>query len=392
MKYLFSLLFLFPFLVYGQSIHFIDKTPLEAITLAKSTGKYVFVDFGATWCRPCLMLEQGTFKDDSVASFFNRHFVSVHIDADKQAEWVKYYKVPTYPHLLIMNEKGESLWAYTSYVDAAFLLRNAKLAIGYFEEKYLYEKNPKNAAVLRRYLETFPRHSDYKDTLQHIVQRFLVQFQAKEWLQSPQWELIQDYITTIELPEYQYLLNHASGFSATEQQKLEPYIYEHLLNYKNTILKKPDEIQWQDYKNYYLTALQQFKTIKYPKEYYLLQMDLTFYAVQKDETAYLTVAKEFLNLNGVKEAKAYADVAMEVIQNFRPLSPLWVNAEEWAKKAVELDGFSMYPNYVYAYVKMRRGDLSNALKLAEKANSVALDASEKQQVAELITKINQKIK
>lgn len=387
MKYIFPLFLLIPSFLWAQGIQFVEKTPLAAVSAAKSSGKYVFLDFGATWCRPCQMLEQGTFKDDSLGRFFNRHFISVHIDADKQPEWVKYYKVPTYPHLVILNQKGEELWTYTSYVDAAFLLRNAKNAIHYFEEKYAYEKNPKNALLLQKYIESIPKHNDFKDSVKHVVQGFLAQFPQKDWVQSPNWELIKGYLTEIALPEYQYFLHHASEFPA-QQQKLKPYIYDNLFVYKNAILKKPNETEWGIYKESYLIALQQFKEMNYPKEYYLLQADMAFFAAKKDENAYLTVAKEFLNKYCPKQANAHAEAAMEIVQNFRPISSLWTNAEEWAKKALSLDAFSMYPNYTYAYLKFRQKDMTNALKFAEKAQSVALDAAEKQKAADLIARIN----
>lgn len=389
MKYLFALLGLLPCLLFAQPILFVEKTPLEAISAAKSSQKFVFIDFGATWCRPCQMLEQGTFKDDSVGSFFNKHFISIHIDADKQPEWVKYYKVPTYPHLLILNQNGQELWSYTSYVDAPFLLKQAKNAIQYFEEKYNYDTKPKDAFLLQKYIETIPKHLDFKDSITHVVQRFLAQFPSHEWTKSPKWELIETYLTAVELPEYQYLLHHASEFPA-QQEKLKAYIYGNLYAYKNAVLKRPNEINWENYKNYYLIALQQFKEMKFSQEYYFLQADMTLFAAQKKEEAYLVAAKELLEKH--KTASIYADLAMEVIQNFRPVSPLWTNAEEWAKKAVELEAFSMYPNYVYGYVKMRKNDLNNALKFAEKAKTLALDAAEKQKAEELIAKIRQKMK
>lgn len=389
MRILVCLFVWIPYFLAAQGITFVAQTPPQAIEAAKMSHKFVFIDFGATWCRPCQMLEKGTFLDDSLGRFFNKHFISIHIDADKQAEWVKYYHVPTYPHLLILNQEGQELWSYTSYVDAVFLLRNAKTAIQFHEEKYNFEKNPKNVLLLQKYIETIPKHSDYKDSTLHIVQHFLAQFPQKEWLVSPQWELVKTYITDIQNPEYQYLLTHTNEFPA-HKEKLKNYLYQQLAAYKDAILKKPNTADWEKYKACYIAALQQFNELLFPQNYYLLQADMAFFAAKRDEENYLSTAKQFLV--AYSKANDYAKIAMEIVQNFRPISPLWTNAEEWAKKSVDIDAFSSYPNYVYGYVKMRKNDLTNALKFAEKAKMLALDANEQQQAEDLIVKIKQKMK
>ncbi|MCP4592461.1 MAG: DUF255 domain-containing protein, partial [bacterium] len=55
----------------------------QALKRAASEKKLVFVDFYATWCMPCKMLDATTFKDAKVVDFLSKKVVAVKIDAEK---------------------------------------------------------------------------------------------------------------------------------------------------------------------------------------------------------------------------------------------------------------------------------------------------------------------
>ena len=82
----------------------------QAVSAAKSEGKFVFIDVMTSWCGPCKMMARDVFPQKKVGDFMNDRFVSIKIDAEKGEgiQIAKTYNVHSYPTFLILNtEKSE---------------------------------------------------------------------------------------------------------------------------------------------------------------------------------------------------------------------------------------------------------------------------------------------
>ncbi len=81
----------------------------SAQKLAKEQHKLFFVDFGASWCSPCKMMEETTYKNAVLANYINDNYIPVKVDVDDFDGFVykKKYNVKMLPTILIFNEKGE---------------------------------------------------------------------------------------------------------------------------------------------------------------------------------------------------------------------------------------------------------------------------------------------
>lgn len=80
----------------------------EAKSLSRSTGKNVFIDFRADWCKPCVAMEQETFSDAQVGTAINNKFIPIKADVD-YFEWAdvqEAYNVGVLPTILIINSQG----------------------------------------------------------------------------------------------------------------------------------------------------------------------------------------------------------------------------------------------------------------------------------------------
>lgn len=112
-------------------INFIENGWDEAIKQASARHKYIFVDAYATWCGPCKMLRNTTFKNKQVAEFFNDNFVNVSMDVEKgkgvniSNDW----NIQSIPTLVICNANGKPLLATVGYVNAAELLKFGKAGL-----------------------------------------------------------------------------------------------------------------------------------------------------------------------------------------------------------------------------------------------------------------------
>lgn len=145
----------------AQGIEF-RSTYEEARAEAVKQKKLLFIDFYTEWCGPCKGLKKNVFPDATVGDYFNRHFVSVELDAEKAGrEFAKRYDVSAYPTLLFLNAEGEVVNKVVGAVDAATLLKAGQDAVA-------LEKDPNNIANLQKQYEA--RKSD-PDFLELYIKR-----------------------------------------------------------------------------------------------------------------------------------------------------------------------------------------------------------------------------
>lgn len=93
-------------------VQFVESNTLTAVLeQAERENKLVFVDFYATWCTPCKMMDQDVFTDRNIGTFFKKNFLSYKVDGEKGngVNLAVVYNISAYPTLLFLNEKGRVL-------------------------------------------------------------------------------------------------------------------------------------------------------------------------------------------------------------------------------------------------------------------------------------------
>ncbi len=118
----------------NRSINFEETNEWQKVVKkAKKEKRLIFVDCYTLWCGPCTMLARNVFTNDSVADFFNRHFVNVKYDMEKDADasaLKKQFGVRAYPTLLFVDpSSGKAIHRMTGAGSPRWLIREGQLAM-----------------------------------------------------------------------------------------------------------------------------------------------------------------------------------------------------------------------------------------------------------------------
>lgn len=96
----------------------------EAKAKAEQEKKLLLLDFTATWCPPCQMMERTTWQDAELKAFVEANAVAVQIDVDKDQATTSKLGVRAMPTLVLFKPGSEEeLGRKLGYTQAAELLR-----------------------------------------------------------------------------------------------------------------------------------------------------------------------------------------------------------------------------------------------------------------------------
>lgn len=119
----------------SQEVHFtiVDTRQSWDSTQKASleTGKPIFVAVHTDWCKYCKLMEQEVYRDEQVSSYFNRFFINIKMDGEKEfgKTFAGLYSIKGFPTLFFMNGSGGVLQRVNGYTEAANILGFARKAL-----------------------------------------------------------------------------------------------------------------------------------------------------------------------------------------------------------------------------------------------------------------------
>lgn len=98
---------------------------------ALAEDKLVFLDLYTDWCLPCKLMNEDVYTHKSTADFFNEHFISYKVNAEKinGPDLVYLFNVKSYPGLLFLDTKGRPLQQKNGAAYPTELMQMAQKAI-----------------------------------------------------------------------------------------------------------------------------------------------------------------------------------------------------------------------------------------------------------------------
>ncbi|MFR9503913.1 MAG: thioredoxin family protein [Rikenellaceae bacterium] len=111
-----TLLLLFSItLVHAQGIVFHEVSLDEAMKMAKTDNKMVFVDCYTSWCVPCKQMVKNIFPLQECGDYMNDKFISIKKDMESEEGKVilNDYNVKVFPTYLIIKPSGELQYSFS---------------------------------------------------------------------------------------------------------------------------------------------------------------------------------------------------------------------------------------------------------------------------------------
>lgn len=110
----------------GQAASETEKIPWlksldEAKQAAQAQHKPILVDFFATWCGPCKMMDEETWPQPSIVAAAGK-YVPVRLDVDLNQEVATQFGVDSIPTVVLLDSTGKELERNTGFASPSDLL------------------------------------------------------------------------------------------------------------------------------------------------------------------------------------------------------------------------------------------------------------------------------
>jgi thioredoxin-related protein len=348
----------------NRSINFEHGDLASVFAKAKAENKMIFVDAYTSWCGPCKAMAKNVFTNDTVADYFNTHFVNYKLDMEKGEgiEFGKTYEVQCYPNLLVINSNKELVHRAAGYLVASEFISFAKNSADPSKTfnglKSQYEKSGLNSDNVLQYFDLL--QSACMNSMP-LVRKYISSIKEEELSRPMNWKLINEAVNDYRSREIQFLLKNVAVFEKE--------------NGKVAIENKITDMGYQFFSPYifaknfdktnYEKAKTEFKGMNWPySEKIIFNSDLqVFYAT---------------------DMNAYFDLAASKFQTYNNDNPNVLNSMAWrfyekadkkehlqaavkmAKRASELAEEYAFMD-TYAAVLFKSGNLKEADRLATKA-------------------------
>ncbi|AEV98702.1 hypothetical protein A4D02_09155 [Niastella koreensis] len=306
-----------------------DSTSLEStIEKAKSENRLIFVDCYTSWCGPCKEMSKHVFTQDSVADFFNAHFVNLKLDMEKgEGPAVKNeFHVEAYPTYLLLNSNRKLIYRFVGGMPADTFMARIKKGMDTLNRVAIlnerYNSGERTKGLLQEYIKIKIEGMELS-VGEQVAAAYFDMLTPKEKLLPENWFLFGEnryslYLSNVHSRTFMYMANHwrefarSNGREAVENKMRHMYqrIAEYCLNgwYFKDRLRNPIPYDKKEFDRYQA----QIKSTDFADKAQLLTLiDMAQAAAVKDTAKVTALMKANIgDFSGENQHIAFAYIGM----------------------------------------------------------------------------------
>ena len=352
----------------SQGIHFRSLTFEQALAVAKTENKGVFVHSFADWCHFCIYMKDSVYIDKEVGDFYNTNYVCIKIDMEKEGrEMNKPLMIHTFPTFLFYDNTGSLLHRAAGrrykqpFMELGRESIDPRRQMRTFKNKF--EDGTATAGEVQFY---FRMQETAGMDAQLSIDEYLTKQPDAEFTNSNNWRIIYDIIKDPTLPIMQRIMTNKKDF---EKKYTADSINNKLINLYNKYLT--DYVQKLDSVGFE-AAKKQVRTTKGLDiaDKICAYADLNKLKMKSDWEGYKVAGKKFVDQYAQDDFRRLIDVAQIYYDHFNADKNLLAQAEQWAMKSVTIA--DLYKgNHLLASISVMLNKKEQALKYATRAVEVA---------------------
>lgn len=356
----------------NRSIKFEEGSWAGILAKAKKENRIIYLDCYTSWCGPCKWMAKNVFTNDTVADFYNTHFISAGFDMEKGEGTglaVK-YGIRAYPTMLYLDGDGNVLHRTCGSAPAQNFIDGGRDALdpgrqlaGYTRQFNSGKTDGEFASAYFAMLENGCQSYDNE------LKAYFESRKPEELTSRINWSILYKYLNDYSSPAFAYLEQNREAFGKlytadSVQDKINKVYSAGLV----LALRKKDSTGYELLKR-------KVKESNNPDAAkIILESDLKKYQLSGDWDNYAATALRYAGSYAMNDANTLNSLAWSFYEHISDKAML-AEAEKWAQQACRLKGQYAYYD-TYAAVLYKSGKKAEAKKAAEDAIGLAQKSGE----------------